>query len=210
LSEHAQIQQDVRTIVIISEQDQTLRPDFQWYRDSSRHTEAPLMYLEKLQDILVHKLPHRRSFHFRSRGEFDDRFHDLTPSDAIGTILGIVAVISLPVKSFVVDFGMWQVDATWFQMWQYHQPSFRSGWSHVRELSLSLSLTSGTFDWALGLIVHTTSLRKLSLVFQFDHSASFIERLCSSKVVHGLESLRLASAVVTSDKTFRARCSLSG
>jgi len=153
-----------------------------------------------LQDILVHKLPNCRSFHFRSRGEFDDRFHDLTPSDAIGTILGIVAVTSLSVKSFVVDFGMWQVDATRFQMWQYHQPSFRSGWSHVRELSLSLSLTSGTFDWALGLIVHATSLWKLSLVFKFDHSASFIERLCSSNVVHELESLRLISAVITLEK----------
>jgi len=53
-----------------------------------------------------------------------NQFHDLTLSNTIETILGIVAVISLSVKSFVVDFGMWQVNATQFQMWQYHQPSF--------------------------------------------------------------------------------------
>ncbi len=40
-------------------------------------------------------------------------------------------------------------------------------------------------------------------MFKFDHLASFIERLCSSNVVHELESLRLIFAVITSEKLFK-------
>ncbi|KAI9880797.1 MAG: hypothetical protein M1830_000233 [Pleopsidium flavum] len=166
----------------------------------SGHTEAPLPGFEQLQDILVHNLPNCRSFHIRSLGGSDDKSDDLTPSDAIAITLSIVAHSSLPVKSFIVDYGSGQVDAKRLQMWQYRQPSFQSGWSHVQELSLVQSLTSETFDWAIGLIVHATSLRKLSLGFGYDHSASFIERLCSSNVLHGLASFSLGCAHVTSDK----------
>jgi len=200
VSENAQLQQHVQILLVIKGEDDTLGRGFQWHRHSSGHTEAPLPGLEKLQDILVHNLPNCRSFHIRSLGGSDDESDDLTPSDAIAIILSIVAHTSLPVKSFIVDFESGQVDAKRLQMWQYRQPSFRSGWSHVQELSLAQSLTSETFDWAIGLIVHATSLRKLSLGFGFDHSASFIERLCSSNALHGLASFSLACAHVTSDK----------
>ena len=212
VSGNAQLQQHVQTLLIIKSEDDNLGRGFQWHRHPSDHIEAPLPGLEKLQDILVHSLPNCRSFRIRSLGGSDNESDDLTPSDAIAIILSIVATTSLPVKSFTVDFGRGQVDAKRLQIWQYRLPSFRNGWSHMRELSVEQSLTSENFDWAIDLIVHATGLRKLSLGFEFDYSASFIERLCSSNALHGLASLRLACAHVTSDKLFklivRSRCSL--
>ena len=200
LSENTQLQQHVRTLLIRKVEDHTFGRGFEWHPHSSGHTEAPLPGLEKLQAILVHNLPNCNSFHVRSLGGSDDESDDLTASDVIAMILSVIARTSLPVKSLIVEFERAQVDAKRLQMWKYRQPSFRSGWSHVQDLSLAQSLTSETFDWAIGLIVHATSLRELSLGFGFDHSASFVERLCSLNVLQGLASFNLAAAHVTSDK----------
>lgn len=53
------------------------------------------------------------------------------------------------------------------------------------------------------MIIHATSLRKLSLGFGFDHSACFSRRLCSSNAFHGLTSFSLTSANITSDHQLR-------
>lgn len=204
VSENAQLERRVQTLLIRKGEDNTLGRGFQWHRHSSGHTEGPLLGLEELQDILVHNLPNCRSFHIRSPGGSDEESDGLTPSDAIAIILRIVAHTSLPVNSFIVDFQYGYIDAKRLQMWQYRQPLFRSGWSHVQELSLAQSLmTSETFDWAIGLILHATSLRKLSLGFGFDRSASFIERLGSSNALYGLVSFSLTSTNIASDGQLR-------
>lgn len=194
VSQNAQLQQCVQTLLIGMVEDDILGGGFQWHQHSPGHTEAPLPGLEKLQDILVHNLPNCRSFHIKSGSQ------SIEESDAIGIILSIITRTSLPVKSFIVDFSSGVVDEKRLQMWQYRQPSFRSGWSHVQELSFVHVLASETFDWAIDLIVDATSLRKLSLAWDFGRSASFIERLCSSNALHGLQSFSLDHAHVASDK----------
>lgn len=184
VSENAQLKQHVQTLLIRKGEDDTLGQGFQWHRHPADHTEAPLPGFEELQDILVHNLPNCRSFHIRNPGGSGEESDDLTPSDVIAIVLSIVAHTSLPVDSFIVDFGSGYIDARRLQMWQYRQPLFRSGWSHVQELSLVQSLmTSETFDWAIGLIVHATSLRKLSLGFDsivrpLSSSASVLRMRC--------------------------------
>ena len=49
------------------------------------------------------------------------------------------------------------------------------------------------------MIISTTSLRKLSLVLEFDYFASLIECLYSANALHELESLSLACAHVIPD-----------
>ena len=127
----------------------------------------------------------------------------LMPSDAIGIILAIIAEISLPVKSFLVDFrsrGTGRVDKKLLQVPLYRQPTFRTAWAHLQELCLEYSMTLGTFDWAKDLILHTTGLRKLSLDFEFNHSYSFLGSLLSSAhILQGLQDFRLGCAHITVD-----------
>lgn len=142
VSEDAQLKPRVQTLLIEKGEDDTFGRGFQWPRHSSGHTEAPLPGLEKLQDILVHKLPNCRSFHICSPGISDEDTDGLTPTDAIAIILSIVANTNLPVKSFIVDISSCWINGKRLQMCQYRQRSFRSGWSHVQELSLFHSLIS--------------------------------------------------------------------
>ena len=224
ISEDDNLRSHVQRLLIKPVEGETLGQDFQWHRHSSGHLEGHLPGLDKLQYLLAHNLPNCRSFHIFTLGGEEDESDALTPSDVVALMLRIVpsisidASMSLPLKSFIVDFtspimdiqthsdgtiyakrllqdrGTNSICAKRLQMGQYRQPSFRTAWAHVQELILEQNLTLETFDWAIDLIVNATSLRKLSLDVGHDQSGPFLERLCHVSTLSSLESFKLARA----------------
>ena len=204
ISENEQFRNRVETLLVKKWEDDLGR-GFWWHRNPAGQVEGRLPGVQMLRDILHGKLVNCRSFHIHSLGGMEENYgsEGLMPSDAIGIILAIIAETSLPVKAFRVDFrsrGTGRVDAKRLQMALYSQPAFRSAWAHLQELCLDFSMMPDTFDWAKDLILHTTSLRKLSLHFEFDHSASFLGGLLSSAhLLQSLEDFRLGCAYITVD-----------
>ena len=85
-----------------------------------------------------------------------------------------------------------------------HRPEFIAAWENIDELCLELHLKLDAFAWARDLVLHTTCLRKLSLVFMFDdrtfdgRSISFIDSLVSPPILFPeLQELNLRSLHVT-------------
>ena len=158
--------------------------------------------VQMLQDILK-GMTKCQSFHIHSVGGWEEYCDTeyLQPSDAIGIILSVIPETGLPIKSFFVDFrnqGLSSVHAKRLDMSLCQQPTFRNAWKTIEELRLEHSLTPETFDWAKDLVLHTTSLKKLSLHFHFDHSSSFISNLVAfPHVFHGLQEFKLGCAHVT-------------
>ena len=159
--------------------------------------------VQLLQDILkgMTKCKSFRIYSFFGGMEDDPAMKYLLPSDVVGIILFIIAEFNLPVKLFFVDFrnrGYSSLGAKRLQMSLCQRPTFRNAWKTVEELNLEHSLTSETFDWAKDLVLHATSLKKLSLQFGFNYTTSFIaELLAFPRVFQGLQELRLRSANVT-------------
>ena len=210
ISEDENLRLYVQKLLVKPVEGETLGQGFQWHRHSSGHLEGHLPGLVKLQYLLTHNLPKCRSFHIFTLGGEEDESDTLTPSDVVALILRTVATfsidasMSLPLKSFIVDFSSPivglrsrndnSIHAKRLQMWQYRQPSFRTAWARVQELVLEQKLTPETFDWELDLILNATSLRKLSLDVGRDHSGPFLERLCHLSSFQSLESFKLARA----------------
>ena len=207
LSEWEHLRHHVRTLLIKDVRDELgqfrgLGGGFSLQRHPSGYLLAPLPGVQMLQDILLNRLPKCRSFHVYSEYASEESYESeiLTPSDAVGIILAIIAETSLPVKSFYVDFvshGTGSFDARRLHMLQCRKPEFRTGWAHLQELSLEQSMKSDAFDWAMDLVLHATGLRMLSLNFQYNNSASFIDRLSFTERLPGLRELRLSCANLT-------------
>ena len=155
-----------------------------------------------LQDIL-RGMTKCKSFHIHSVGGIEEYYDTeyLLPSDAVGIILSVIAETGLPIKSFFLDFrnqGSGRVDAKRLPMSLYQRPKFRNAWKTIEELRLEHSLTPENFDWVKDLVLHTTSLRKLSLHFDFDHTTSFISKLLAfPHIFQGLQEFKLGCAHVT-------------
>ena len=74
------------------------------------------------------------------------------------------------------------------------RPTFRNAWKTVEELNLGHSLTPHTVEWAKDLVLQPTSLKKLRLHLEFDHTTSFIGDLVAfPHVSQGLQELKLGS-----------------
>lgn len=196
----------VRTLVIKAGDD-GLGRGLYWHRlecgDHSGCVEAWLSSgVQLLQDILK-GMTECNSFHIHSFGGIEEYYGTeyLLPSDAVGIILFVIAETGLPIKSFFLDFrnrGSGSVDAKRLQMSLCQRPTFRNAWKPIKELRLEHSLTLETFDWAKDLVLHTTSLKRLSLHFDFDHTTSFIGNLLAyPHVFQGLQEFKLGCAHVT-------------
>lgn len=152
---------------------------------------------------ILSNLTNCKSFGIHSPGGVKEHHGSeyLLASDAIGIILSIVAEIGLPVKSFCID--LWRrgiVDVKRLQMQLFQQPAFITSWKNLKELRLQYTLTPDSFDWAQDLVLHTTSLKKLSLHFDFDYSTPFLNGLLSSPIpFQGLQEFNLACVIVTID-----------
>jgi hypothetical protein len=204
ISEKKHLRDHVQTL-FIKESDgygqRDLGEGFYWPRHPSGCLQAPLVGVERLRDILVNDLVQCKSFRIHGHGGTNEYKSDrLDPIDAVGIILAIIAETSLPVKSFFMDFhnhNTGSVDAKQLQMDLYRQPQFRKAWAHLEELRLELTMKSDTFDWAMDLLSHAPSLRKLSMNFSSGFFASFFSRSVSfSHIFTGLQDLRLGHAWV--------------
>ncbi|KAL9129284.1 MAG: hypothetical protein Q9217_002231 [Psora testacea] len=177
---------------------------FPWHRHSSGYLIHPLSGVQMLQEILLNGLKNCRSFHIHSLICEEDTYDNdgVTPSDAVGIILALIAETGLSVRSFYVDFrkqGTSRMDGKRLHMPRYQTPEFSFAWSHLQELSLEQSMTSENYDKALELVLCATNLRKLSLNLEYDHSCSFIGRVALAGTLHGLQELRLSSVNVTAE-----------
>ncbi|KAK0508665.1 hypothetical protein JMJ35_008941 [Cladonia borealis] len=206
ISKHGQLSHFVRKLVIKA-RDNHLGRGFHWHRlEDGNHSACVDAWLslgvQLLRDILK-GMTKCNSFHIYSYGGLEV-YYDwefLLPSDAVSIILSVIADTGLPIKSFFVDFRNWgagSVDAKRVQMSLCQRPTFRNAWKSVEELRLELLLTPETFDWAKDLVLQTTSLKKLSLHFDFDHTTSFIGNLVAfPQVFQGLQEFKLGCAHVT-------------
>ena len=208
ISKHGQLRHFVRTL-LIKARDNYLGRGFYWHRLEDGNRSAcvdPWLSpgIQLLRDILK-GMTNCNSFHIHSHGGLEVYYDSeyLLPSDAVSIILSVIAETGMPIKSFFVDFrslGSGSVDAKRVQMSLCQRPTFRNAWKSVEELRLELSLTPDTFDWAKNLVLQTTSLKKLSLHLDFDHTTSFIGNMVAfPRVFQGLQEFKLGCAYVTVD-----------
>ena len=202
ISKSEQYRPFVQTLVIDT-RNQGLGQGFHWHRLEEGCVDTRLSSgVQLLQDILK-GFTECQSFRIYGFGgiEDDPAMKYLLPSDVVYIILSTIAETNLPVKSFFVDFrdrGFSSLDVKRLQMSLCQRPTFRNAWKTVEELNLEHSLTSDTFGWAKDLVLHATSLKKLSLHFHFDYTTSFIaDLLAFPRVFQALQELRLGSAIVT-------------
>lgn len=206
ISKSEQLRPFVQTLVI-NTMYQGRGRGFHWHRLEEGYLDTRLSSgVQLLQDILkrMTKCKSFRIFSFFGAIDDDPAGKYLRSSDVVGIILCIIAETNLPVTSFFVDFknrGISNLEAKRLQMSLCQRPTFRNAWRTVEELNIEHSLTSETFGWAKDLVLHATSLKKLSLQFDFDpldYTTSFIaELLASPRVFQGLQEFRLRSANVT-------------
>ena len=185
-----------------------LERDSSWHRNPSGYLEAPPLMARILGDILVKRLVNCRSFHIHGYDDVGRLYESgiLTPSDAVGIVLAIIAEHSLPVKSFFVHFterGTGRLDVKRLQLPLYQQPGFRFGWAHLRELYLQYSIDFNDSDWAMHLILHAPRLQKLSLGFYHNIDIPLIDRLTSRYELPRLQYLSLSFAYVTVESILR-------
>ena len=158
-----------------------------------------------MRDILVTKLVKCRSIRIESYNEIQQRdtTEFLTPGDAVGIILSIVAETNLAIRFFALtsDKGTTgRLDTKPLHILLCRRPEPIAAWAHLEELILDCSMTSDHYDWALDLIAYALRLRKLSLRFYSEYpgtTSSFMQRLTFAHVCRGLQDLSLESAGVT-------------
>ncbi|KAI9847717.1 MAG: hypothetical protein M1837_001965 [Sclerophora amabilis] len=207
LSEHEHFGPRVETLLVQRASESNERGlEFWWNRHPQGDVIAGQPGAQLLRDLLLHKLTNCRSFQIHKFGyseselESHCRMSSLMPTDAVGTLVAIIAETGLPTKSFHLDYrkeGFGWLDARRLNMEPLQRPAFRTTWAHLQELSLHLSPASDTFNWVLELIVRATGLRKLSLSCDhFPGSIGFLERVSSAVVMPGLQQLRLSVANV--------------
>jgi len=73
----------------------------------------------------------------------------------------------------------------------YIRPDFRNAWAHLQELSLDFTINHDAFNWAIDLIIHARSLRRLSLSLDFHESEPFFTRLSAVGGLPKLEELEI-------------------
>lgn len=174
--------------------------DFPWRRGTSGSLEAPLPGAHILRDILVGSLVNCRSFHINGYEDVKLPYEPdrLTPDDIVGVILAIIAETSLPVKSFSIDYHRTGgVDRKQLQLPLHRRPEFTSGWSHLQELVLEISINPDDSEWVRNLILRACRLRKLSLKFHYGFFFPLMKSLISEHGLKELQCFSLASLFVT-------------
>lgn len=198
IAEHHRLRHYIRHLIIV-EVDYTmmLGRGFHWNRHPSGHLFYPQPGgIEMLRDILA-RLANCESFQI-CRGyiieELTYESYRLRPCDALTIILNVIANIGLPVTSFYVDFkslntGGNYVDERRLMLPDLRKTGFIAAWSHLRELSLELSIqTESVAEWAAELILHAPNLEKLCIDYDWGWEAELLTRRISSAAL--LSSLR--------------------
>ena len=175
---------------------------FQWHRHADGHLEGQQRCTQILQDLLFGNLCNCRAFivHSIICDESLYKTNSVTPTDAVGILLSIVATAGLPVESFAIDFqsqGIGRMDGARLYMPQYWTTNFNKAWASLTELELEHSLTPQTSDGTLELLLRAKNLRKLSLNLGCNCPQSFLDRVVSAKSLSRLQELHLYSFIVT-------------
>lgn len=207
ISKNEQFRHSVQTLVFRADNDDRFGGGFYWHRLEEGCVDTRLSSAVQLFQDILKGMTKCTSFSIQTLGGMEHDPHmayllpSLLPSDVICIILSIIAETDLPVKSFFVNYrslGLGSESARRLQMSFCQRPKLRNAWKNVEELELEHMLTSHTFEWAKNLVLHPTSLKKLRLHFDFDHTTSFIgDLLAFPHVFQGLQEFKLGSAHVT-------------
>ena len=203
ISKNEQFKHSVQTLVFRADNDDRFGGGFYWHRLQEGCVDTRLSSAVQLLQGILKRMTKCTSFSIQTLGGMEHDPHEayLLPSDVLCIIFSIIAETDLPVKSFSVNYrslGLGSESARRLQMSLCQRPELRNAWKNVEELELEHMLTSHTFEWAKNLVLHPTSLKKLRLHFDFDHTASFIgDLLAFPRVFQRLQEFQLGSAHVT-------------
>ena len=188
-----------------------------WSRHSTGRLDPPLPFaLKPLEEILLTKFVGCRSFRIQSVYGVEEppSVNRLMPTDVVSICLAIIAAISIPIKSFIIDFvshHVGRLDPNRLQPSpSYEKIDFLRGWENLRELCLGYSMHhADTSAWAMGFVLHAKNLTKLHLEFQDDHAETFIQHLASSTRLPPLQELKLCAMRLEKDVLMRLLSRLS-
>ena len=180
---------------------------FDWHCHQWNLVASQLDGANLLRDVLGKRLLECRSFQIDSYDGLQpcQEADFLTPSDAVGMVLSVIAEADLAVRSFSVKSvhgGNRGLDTKRLQTALSRTSQLIAAWSCIEELVLDYGATSDQHDWILHLISSAPRLRTLSLRFQ-DTGSLFMESLSLSHSLDRLEDLSLSSTRMTVESISR-------
>ena len=166
-------------------------------RHQSGFLKPDVRYIESLQTCLVHDLFNCRSFSFilDEYGSSNDNEY-LTPIDALGLFLSIVATTKLPMKALIIQGKRGRLDTRRSQMHLIQDSQLQAVCSHLEELSLNYGVTPFDYGWVLSLLTCATKLQTLSMSFH-DRTTTFMGRLHLAHFPSKLQRLELVAMCAT-------------
>ncbi|MCJ1415618.1 hypothetical protein MMC32_001950 [Xylographa parallela] len=181
---------------------------YTWPRHPSGHLVAPLPGVEMLRDILVEGLVNCRSFRI-DRTYMVENPNDpdeVGYSDAVAFLFLVIGEVGLPIRSLQLDCdpdgGANLMDMDRLESRDIQTPLFWTGWAHLEELVLHVSVSSNTLEWACNLVLGAPSLRKLEIghgTNNDEEDPAFFEKLHSASTLPKLQELTLADQSSTED-----------
>jgi hypothetical protein len=207
LSDQEHITQNIHTLLVKDKRGtlgQGSLLNWNGYPSTDSPTSAP--DIARLCSILTKKLKACRSFSIEDHCSLadDDAFDRkrYSGSDAIRVVLAIISQTGLPVKAFSLHLGprgAGRVDMKKLNMPHHYGPNLQSSWAHLQELTLSFTVDSDAFDWALSLIVQAKNLRSLMLGLDIHESEAFFARLSDHGGLPKIEKLELKSTRISKE-----------
>ena len=182
--------------------------DFSWTHESTGHLGAPSPGFDELRDILL-DLTNCTSFkiHQEERLEEVGQPECLRCSDAVAGILDVFADITLPAKSFHVDFGNCGAlakGALRLYFPRFRELNFVTTWRHFQKLTLEYAVSTLNIAWSIMLILYAVNLQELKLVFDtYARHLLVIDVLAGTKGLPKLRKLFIGSVRIPSEDLMR-------
>lgn len=182
---------------------------YTWHRHPTGYLDPPLQHAEILKTILVERMINCRSFKIHAMDDINIHFSTekyqtdrLTPTDAIGVALAIIADTALPITSlhtYSIRSGSGYLDTNRLNTTLFQRQKFKLALKHLEELDLEHVLTQGAFPLVAELTEHLQSLHSLSIKLEHVDNASECSRrylTLVSKLLN-LRNFRLIAAEVS-------------
>ncbi|KAL9115807.1 MAG: hypothetical protein Q9227_000175 [Pyrenula ochraceoflavens] len=169
---------------------------FTWPRQQNGrlHDLQQLPAMQKLQDILVHRLPRCRSFRICGAISDGPSEEQLRPMDAVNIILNLATTTKMPIKSLWTDFGGFEIRSNRLDPQYFNDDNGQLAWAQYEELRLEHAITPNSFDFTMALLKQASHLKRLSIGSRFDDCSELLRRLSESNINLGcLEELRLTA-----------------
>ncbi|MCJ1433225.1 hypothetical protein MMC27_002584 [Xylographa pallens] len=216
LSQHKKLRHYVKFLLITDEKgvgqgftdDEGFGQGYTWPRHPSGRLVAPLPGVEMLQDILIEGLIECRSFqiHRKYIMEYPDDPNELVYSDAIAILFLVIGETGLPIRSLQLDCesdgNPNSIDVDRVDSQDIQTPQFWTGWAHLEELDLHITMSSDALLWTADLVLRAPNLRKLRIGYNLcndGETVSFFRILHFASTLPKLQELILSHLCFTED-----------